>query len=106
MYCLTDYFTSTLKRKCLKTNALTVTQCDHDMSPEDGKCYRCPRGYGNRNNGPCYKCAVNCLTCTGPNDEDCTSCNVDYGFTGAVCRECYLLTETFDVNSNVCVGTL
>lgn len=68
------------------------------MNPEDGKCYKCPRGYGNKDYGICYKCAENCLTCTGPNNEDCTSCDIDYGFTGAFCRRCNLLTETFDVN--------
>lgn len=40
--CTTDYFSSTIKKKCLKTNAKTVSLCEHDMSPEDGKCFKCP----------------------------------------------------------------
>lgn len=64
--CSSEYQTSTILKKCLKVNAKSVTLCTHDMNLEDGKCYSCPRGFGNENNGVCYKCADNCLTCNGP----------------------------------------
>ena len=102
LMCKTGYEVYPEIKKCVKQNRFPITYCSHDMDEEDSKCYKCPRGYGNKNLGPCSKCFDNCLTCTGYLAEDCTYCDINYGFIGSGCKKCDVKTETFDLIHNIC----
>ena len=88
--------------KCVKLNPIAVTICEHDMVSENNKCYRCKRGYGNKNQGICGICPVNCELCTGSNQVDCLACDERYNFDGSVCKVCDLLTQTYDSVTGSC----
>lgn len=75
--------------------------CAHDMNTVDSKCYRCKRYYGKSGNDGCFKCFSNCLSCVGPNSDQCTYCGMGYGFTGISCKICGD-DETWDLTKNLC----
>jgi hypothetical protein len=62
--------------------------CAHDMDSVGSLCFRCKRYYGKQGTEGCFKCADNCLTCTGPGNDQCTYCGMGYGFTGTSCKKC------------------
>ena len=102
LMCDTGYEVYPEVKKCVKQNTFEITYCAHDMDEEDSKCYKCPRGYGNKDFGPCSKCVDNCLSCSGYLHEDCTYCDISYGFIGSGCKKCDVRTETFDLVHNIC----
>lgn len=88
--------------KCVKLNSIAVDVCEHDISSENNKCYRCKRGFGNKSQGLCSKCSENCELCTGSNQEDCLTCIDRYNFDGSVCKICDWQAQTYESVSGTC----
>ena len=102
LVCEADYAPFFEVNKCVRLNMVPSSICEHDMDSEDSKCYRCQRGYGNVDDGPCSACSANCLACKGSGNDNCIYCAIGYGFDGSGCTACVAGVNTFDANLNSC----
>ncbi|KAM4528249.1 proprotein convertase subtilisin/kexin type 5 [Odontesthes bonariensis] len=61
---------------CVSCDEHECYWCETDLFLSEGKCvYLCPDGfYGDEDSNDCEECHSDCGTCSGPEDNDCLSC--------------------------------
>lgn len=62
--------------KWITYNADLRKQTNFSFFPPEGECVSvCPDGfYGDEDTNDCEECHSDCMTCNGPEDDDCLSC--------------------------------
>ncbi|XP_078812274.1 proprotein convertase subtilisin/kexin type 5 isoform X2 [Oryzias latipes] len=61
---------------CVSCDEHECYWCETDLFLSDGKCVSvCPHGfYGDEDSSECEECHTDCDTCSGPEEDDCLSC--------------------------------
>ena len=89
--------------KCFGTSSTQCTACSsgYYLQPSSTSCQiSCPPGYWKDDtNRICTACHSACSACSGPNSNQCSTCNPGYFLQGTTCAACHLACS-------VCTGAL
>ncbi|KAG7476278.1 hypothetical protein MATL_G00081180 [Megalops atlanticus] len=72
---------------CISCNAKECFWCEADLFLSDGKCVEeCRDGfYGDEESRECVPCREECVRCSGPEEDECDSCEEDERLQGGKC---------------------
>ncbi|KAM9307095.1 proprotein convertase subtilisin/kexin type 5 [Pholidichthys leucotaenia] len=91
---------------CVSCDEHECYWCETDLFLSEGRCVSvCPGGfYGSEDTNECEECHPDCTTCSGPNDEDCLSCEEGKTLENGECVSAREVcpTKTFLSDDGVC----
>ncbi|KAJ8402031.1 hypothetical protein AAFF_G00372660 [Aldrovandia affinis] len=72
---------------CVSCDEKECFWCEADFFLSDGQCVQqCEEGYyGDEESQECERCPSNCRTCSGPEEDDCDSCEGEEQLENGVC---------------------
>lgn len=91
---------------CISDNFCTICKENYFLNSENLCVNTCPDGYyPDLLQRKCEKCNEKCSICFGPNDTECSSCNIGFFQYQTACLNECPMNMTNDIN-NSCIGKI